>query len=196
MAHSDRFDPRGHGTAQVRRLGGPTITGGRREGFELLVELVRDRDLDAQAVREYRAGAGYSMPMAGIVGDGYRPKVEFERRIAGYPLAPPDPSTTVSLAAVRALASRRLAADRVVFSASETFAVEHVRRGGTDRLLGWLEAVVAVTAADVKRVPQEYLDPAAFVTVVAGPMERIRAARHPRWPVALDELEAELSGAR
>ena len=72
-ARSDRLDPRGHGTAQVRRLRGPTITGGRREGFELLVELVRDRDLDAQAVREYRAGAGY-MPMAGIVGDGCRPK--------------------------------------------------------------------------------------------------------------------------
>ena len=333
------------------------------EGLELLVELVRDPDLDAQTVREYRAGPGYSMPMAGIVGNGYRPKVELERRIHGYPLAPPDPDDTVSLAAVRALASRSLAADRVVFgiggavsrgeveeavesatqgwatsgesapetaviapgessgrfhavdvpslegwiaigravgvvpesdgaalavlrfilaerlniaaremrglanrddfeipvtasgaglllvrtggrpeavgplvrysleelermhdpdepvteaeviraqgwllgavwqrsleiatNASETFAVEQVRRGGTDRLLGWPEAVGSVTAADVKRVAQEYLDPAAFVTVVAGPMERIRAARHPRWPVALDELEAELSG--
>ena len=46
---------------------------------------------------------------------------------------------------------------------------------------------------DVKRVAQEYLDPATFVTVVAGPLERIRAARHARWPVALDDLEAELS---
>ena len=61
--------------------------------------------------------------------------------------------------------------------------------------MGWPEAVRSVTAGDVKRVAQEYLDPAAtFVTVVAGPLERIRAARHPRWPVALDELEAELSG--
>ena len=331
------------------------------EGLELLVELVRDPDLDVQTVREYRAGPGYSMPMAGIVGNGYRPKVELERRIHGYPLAPPDPDTTVSLAAVRALASRSLAADRVVFgiggavsrgeveeavesatrgwelsgepapatavlsrgesssrfhavdvpslegwiaigravgaipesdraplavlrfilaerlniaaremrglanrddfeipmtasgtglllvrtggrpeavaplvrysldelerihdpdepvteaevtraqgwllgavwqrslelatSASQTFAVEHVRRGGTDRLAGWPAAVRSVTAGDVKSVAQEYLDPAAFVTVVAGPMERIRAARHPRWPVALDELEAEL----
>ena len=77
-------------------------------------------------------------------------------------------------------------------SASQTFAVEHVRRGGTEHLMGWPEAVRSVTAGDAKRVAQEYLDPAGFVTVVAGPMERIRAARHPRWPVALDELEAEL----
>ena len=334
-----------------------------REGLELLAELVRDPDLDATTVREYRAGPGYSMPMAGIDGDGYRPKVELERRIVGHPLAPPDPGTTVSLAAVRALAGRSLAADRVVFgiggaisrdeveeavesatrswapsgepapatavispgessnrfhavdvpslegwiaigravgpvpesnraalavlrfvlaerlniaaremrglanrddfeipvtasgtglflmrtggrpeavaplvrysldelerihdpddpvtetevtraqgwllgavwqrslelatSASEIFAVEHVRRGGTGHLVGWPEAVLSVTAGDVKRVAQEYLDPATFVTVVAGPLARIRAARHPRWPVALDELEAELSG--
>ena len=71
-----------------------------QEGLELLVELIRNPDLDAAAVREYRAGPGYSMPMAGIDGDGYRPKVELERRIVGYPLAPPDPGTTVSLAAV------------------------------------------------------------------------------------------------
>ena len=334
-----------------------------REGLELLVELLRNPDLNAAAVREYRAGPGYAMPMAGIDGDGYRPKVELERRIHGYPLAPPDPGTTVSLATVRALAGRSLGADRVVFgiggavsrdevegvlesatrgwapsgqqtpetaviqpgessgrfhavdvpslegwiaigravgavpesdgaalavlrfilaerlniaaremrglanrddfeipvtasgaglllvrtggrpeavgplvrysldelerihdpdkpvteaevtrahgwllgavwqrslelatSASQTFAVEHVRRGGTDRLMGWPEAVLAVTTSDVKAVAQEYLDPAAFVTVVAGPLARIRAARHPRWPVALDELEAELSG--
>ena len=333
-----------------------------QEGLELLVELVRNPDLDAAAVRQYRAGPGYSMPMAGIDGDGYRPKVELERRIHGHPLAPPDLGTTVSLAAVRALASRSLAADRVVFgvggavsreeveeavesatrdwapssepapetamiepgetssrfhtvevpslegwiamgratgavpesnraalavlkfilaerlniaaremrglanrddfeipvtasgaglllvrtggrpeavaplvrysldelerihdpdepvtetevtraqgwllgavwqrslelatSASETFAVEQVRRGSTDRLMGWPEAVLAVTTSDVKAVAQEYLDPAAFVTVVAGPLATIRAARHPRWPVALDELEAELS---
>ena len=35
---------------------------------------------------------------------------------------------------------------------------------------------------------QKYLDPAAMVTVVVGPMEKIRAARHPRWPVDLDAL--------
>ena len=333
-----------------------------QEGLELLVELVRDPDLDAASVRQYRVGSGYSMPMAGIDGDGFRPKVELERRILGYPLAPPGPGGTVSLAAVRALAARSLGADRVVFGvggavsrdeaegvlesatrgwapggepatepatiepvenvsrfqavdvpslegwiaigravgsvpesdrvalsvlrfilaerlniaaremrglanrddfeipvtasgtgllllrtggrpeavaplvrysldelermhdpqepvseaevvrakgwlveavwrrslelathASETFAVEQVRRGGTDHLMGWPEAVRSVTAEDVKAVAQEYLDPATFVTIVAGPLARIRAARHPRWPVAMDEVEAELS---
>lgn len=343
-----------------------------REGLELLVELAGNPDLDAGAIRAYRAGPGYTMPMAGIGGDGFRPKVELERRLGGYPLASPDPGTAVSPAAVRQLAARSLAADRVVFgvggavsrddveavlesatrgwaasggpaaeanvvepapdasatasggavsrfhgvdvpslegwiaigravgavpesdraalsvlrfilaerlniaareirglanrdnfeipvtgsgsgllvvrtggrpeavaplvrysldeiermhdpdepvteaevarakgwlvdavwrrslelatSASETLAVEHVRRGGTEHLMGWPGAVGAVTAEDVKAVAQEYLDPSAFVTVVAGPLERIRAARHPRWPVALADLEAELSG--
>ena len=335
-----------------------------REGLELLVELVRALDLDAATVR-YQVGPGYDMPMAGIDGDGFRPKVELERRMHGYPLAPPDPGTTVSLAAVRALASRSLGADRVVFgvggavsrgevaevlesatrgwapggepapepatiepvesssrfhavdvpslegwiaigrtigavpesdraalsvlrfvlaerlniaaremrglanrddfeipvtasgtglllvrtggrpeavaplvrysldelermhdpqepvteaevtrargwlveavwrrslelatSASETFAVEHVRRGSTDLLMGWPEAVRSLTAGDIKAIAQEYLDPASFVTVVAGPLARIRAARHPRWPVALDEVEADLTTVR
>lgn len=343
-----------------------------QEALELLVEVVRNPDLDAAAIRAYRAGPGYSMPMAGIGGDGFRPKVELERRLGGYPLAPPDPGTMVAPAAVRGLAARSLAADRVVFgiggavsrgeveealesatrgwaasggpaaganvvgpaadgsatasvgasdrfhgvdvpslegwiaigravgavaesdraalavlrfilaerlniaareirglanrddfeipvtgsgsgllvvrtggrpeaiaplvrysldeiermhdpdepvseaevarakgwlveavwrrslelatTSSATLSVEHVRRGGTDHLMGWPGAVGVVTAEDVKAVAQEYLDPAVFVTVVAGPLERIRAARHPRWPVALDDLEAELSG--
>lgn len=338
-----------------------------RAGLELLVALVRDPDLDAASIRAYRAGPGYSMPMAGIGGNGFRPKVELERRVHGYPLAPPDPGTTVSPNAVAALASRSLAADRVVFgvggpvareeaesllgaatrgwaasgqpgtappaiepaaapassrfhavdvpslegwiaigraigavpdsdraalavlrfilaerlniaaremrglanrddfeipvtgsgtglllvrtggrpdavgplvrfsldelermhdpdepvteaevarakgwlvdavwrrslelptTASETLAAEHVRRGGTDHLMGWPAAVGAVTVADVEAIAREYLDPSDFVTVVAGPLERIRAALHPRWPVALDDLEAELSGSQ
>ncbi len=333
-----------------------------RAALGLLVELVRNPDLDAAAIRGYRTGAGYDMPMAGIVGAGYRPKVELERFVHGYPLAPPASGTSVSPAAVRALAARSLAADRVVFGiggavsraaveealesatrgwtpsgepapeaavvgpgepssrfhtvdvpslegwiaigrpvgavpesdraplaalrfilaerlniaarekrglanrddfevpetasgtglllvrtggrpeavgplvrysleeiarmhdpdapvtaaevtraqgwllgavwqrslelaadASRTFAIEGVRHGGADRLMSWPEAVRAVTAGDVKRVALEYLDPAGFTTVVAGPLAEIRAARHPRWPVALDELEAELS---
>ena len=332
-----------------------------RAGLELLAAIVRNPDLDADAIRRYRTGAGYDMPMAGIVGAGYRPKVELERFVHGYPLAPPAPGTSVSPAAVRAVAARSLAADRVVFGiggavsraeveealeaatdgwaasggpepepaviqpgeppsrfhavdvaslegwiaigravgpvpeeeraplavlrfilaerlniaarekrglanrddfeipetasgtglflvrtggrpeavgplvrysldeiarmhdpgepvtgaevtraqgwllgavwqrslelaadASRTFAVEHVRRGSADHLMGWPAAVGSVTAAEVKRVAQDYLNPAGFVTVVAGPLDRIRAARHPRWPVALDELEAEL----
>ena len=336
-----------------------------RTGLGLLVELVRNPDLDAAAIRGYRAGPGYSMPMAGITGNGYRPKVELERFVHGYPLAPPEPGTSVPPAAVRELAARSLAADRVVFGiggavsraaveealesatggwaaseepapevavlepgeppsrfhtvdvpslegwiaigrpvgavpesdraplavlrfilaerlniaarekrglanrddfevpvtasgtglllvrtggrpeavgplvrysldeiarlhdpdapvtaaevtraqgwllgavwqrslelaadASRTLAIEGVRHGHADRLMSWPEAVRAVTAGDVKRVALEYLDPAGFTTVVAGPLAEIRAARHPRWPVALDELEAELSGGR
>ena len=334
-----------------------------RAGLELLVGLLRGPDLDARTIRASRAGAGYAMPMAGIVGAGYRPKVELERFVLGYPLAPPEPGMSVPLAAVRALAARSLAADRVVFGiggavsraeaeealeaatggwaasgepapapavfepgepssrfhtvdvpslegwiaigrvvgavpetdraplavlrfilaerlniaarekrglanrddfeipetasgtglllvrtggrpeavgplvrysldeiarmhdpdtpvtgtevvrargwllgaawqrslelatdASRTFAVEAVRYGSADRLMNWPDAVRAVTAADVERVAQEYLDPVGFTTVVAGPLAEIRAARHPRWPVALDDLEAELSG--
>ena len=78
--------------------------------------------------------------------------------------------------------------------ASAAFAVEHVRRGGTARLMGWPEAVRAVSAADGKAMAQQHLDPATLVTGVAGPLARIREARHPRWPVALDELETSLSG--
>ena len=336
-----------------------------RAGLELLSAIVRNPDLDAAAIRAYRAGAGYDMPMAGIVGAGYRPKVELERFVHGYPLAPPEPGTSVSPASVRALAARSLTADRVVFGiggavsragaeealdaatggwaasgeptpeaaviepgepsgsfhavdvpslegwiaigrpvgavpesdraplavlkfilaerlniaarekrglanrddfevpetasgtglllvrtggrpeavgplvrysldeiarmhdpdapvtgaevtraqgwllgavwqrslelaidASRTLAVETVRHGGADRLMNWPDAVGAVTAGDVKRVAQQYLDPAGFTTVVAGPLAEIRAARHPRWPVALVDLEAELSGGQ
>ena len=334
-----------------------------RASLELLVQLLRDPDLDATAVRQYRAGSGFSMPMAGIGGSGFRPKVELERAVAGYPLAPPDPGTTVSLGAIRGLASRSLAANRVVLgvggavdrdevqqaiealsdgwsveraplpglssiapneeegqfhaidvpslegwvaigravasvpstdqatlavlrfilaerlniaaremrglanrddfeipvtgsgtglmtvrtggrpeavaplvrfsldeierlrdpsdqvsdeeiarahgwlvnavwqptlglatSASGAFALEHARRGDTDRLMGWPRAVRAVTAGDVKALANRYLDPAALVTVVVGPLARIRAARHPRWPIGLDEVAASLSG--
>jgi len=334
-----------------------------RAGLELLVGLLRDPDLDARTIRASRAGAGYAMPMAGIAGARYRPKVELERFVHGVPLAPPEPGTSVPLAAVRALAARSLTAERVVFGiggavsraeaeeafeaatdgwagsgapapepaviepgesssrfhavdvpslegwiaigrvvgavpeadraalavlkfilaerlniaarekrglanrddfeipdtasgtglllvrtggrpeavgplvrysldeiarmhdpdvpvtdaevtraqgwllgavwqrslelatdASRTFAVEGVRHGGADRLMSWPDTVRAVTAVDVKRVAREYLDPAEFTTVVAGPLAEIRAARHPRWPVALDDLEAELSG--
>ena len=108
-----------------------------RDGLELLVALIRNPDLNAAAVREYAAGPGYSMPMAGIVGDGYRPKVELERRIHGYPLAPPDPGTTVSLAAVRALASRSLAADHVVFGIGGAVSRDEVEDAFESATRGW-----------------------------------------------------------
>jgi zinc protease len=332
-------------------------------GLELLVRLLRDPDLDATAIRQYRVGSGFSMPMAGTGGSGFRPKVELERAVAGYPLAPPDPGTTVSLGAIRSLASRSLAANRVVLgvggavdrdevqqaidalsngwsvesaplpglsaiepneeegqfhaidvpslegwvaigravasvpstdqatlavlrfilaerlniaaremrglanrddfeipvtgagtglmtvrtggrpeavaplvrfsldeierlrdpsepvsdeeiaraqgwlvnavwqptlglatSASGAFALEHARRGDTDRLMGWPRAVRAVTAGEVKALADQYLNPESLVTVVVGPLARIREARHPRWPIGLDEVAASLSG--
>ena len=353
-------------TLDVTRISLDVLPEDWREGLELLVELLRDPDLNASVIRRYRAGTGYSMPMAGVGGEGFRPKVELERRVSGYPLAPPDPGSTLSLAALRGLASRALRADRVVLgiggnvprdaaeeavesttrgwgrsaepaapatspaaiqpsppqagfhavdvpslegwvaigtavgaipgtdraplavlafilgerlniavreirglanrapfhipetasgtglvhirtggrpeavaplirfsldevqrtydpqdpvtagevaraqgwlvdavwqrslevatSASATFAVEQARHGNTDLLMGWPAAVRAVTAADVKAMAQQHLDPATLVTVVVGPLARIREARHPRWPVALDELEASLSG--
>ena len=109
-----------------------------QEGLELLVELIGNPDLDAGAVREYRAGPGYSMPMAGIDGDGFRPKVELERRIHGYPLAPPDPGTTVSLAAVTALAGRSLAADRVVFGIGGAVSRDEVGEALESATGGWV----------------------------------------------------------
>ena len=349
-------------TLDVTRVSLDVLPEDWREGLELLVGLVRDPDLDASAIRQYRVDTGYSMPMAGIGGDGFRPKVELERRVAGYPLAPPPPGTSVSLDAIRGLAGRSLRADRIVLgvggavprdaveeaieaatrgwarsgeparapvniepstpprrlyavdapslegwiaigravgavpssdratmavlgfilaerlniaaremrglanrdhfeipvtgsgtgllhvrtggrpeavaplirfsldevqrlhdpqepvtevevaraqgwlvdaawqpslalatSAGSTFAVEYVRRGSTAPLMGWPDAVRSVTAAHVKALAGEYLDPATLATVVVGPLARIREARHPRWPVALDELEASLS---
>ncbi len=352
-------------TLDVTRISLDVLPEDWQEALELIVGILRDTDLNASVIRQYRAGAGYSMPMSGVGGEGFRPKVELERRVSGYPLAPPDPGSTLSLAAVRGLASRALRADRVALGiggnvlrdaaeaavesttrgwersaapaaspetirptpsqtgfhavdvpslegwvaigtahgaipgsdraplavlsfilgerlniaareirglanrasfhipetasgtglvhirtggrpeavaplirfsldevqriydpqtpvtddevaraqgwlveavwqrslevatgASSAFAMEHVRRGGTAWLMGWPEAVRAVTASDVKAMAEQYLDPAKLVTVVVGPLERIREARHPRWPVALDELEASLSGGR
>ena len=347
----------------VTRLSLAVLPEDWRTGLELLVGILRDPDLDATTVRGYRAGSGYSMPMAGVGGNGFRPKIELERVVAGYPLAPPPPGTTVSLTALRSFANRTLRANRVTLgiggavsrgevenaleslsagwtsdnaalpdlativaredvsrfnvvdvpslegwiaigrvlgpvpagdqaalatlrfilaerlniaaremrglanrddfeipvtgsgtglatvrtggrpeavaplvrysldeiqrmsdpaapisavelqraqgwlvnavwqptlglatTASSAFAVEHVRRGGTDRLMGWPRAVRAVTTDQVKAIAQRYFDPTDMVTVVAGPLERIRGASHPRWPTSLDDLEASLSG--
>jgi predicted Zn-dependent peptidase len=73
-------------------------------------------------------------------------------------------------------------------SASATFALEVVRRGGTERLVGWPEAVRAVTVEEVMASARRYLDPAGMVTVVVGPLEKIRGARHARWGVGLEEV--------
>jgi zinc protease len=75
-----------------------------------------------------------------------------------------------------------------VRTASDTYLLELLRHGSVDRLRAWPDAVRAVTADQVKAAAQRYLDPAQMSTVVVGPLETIRAARHPRWPASLDEL--------
>ncbi len=333
-----------------------------RVGLDLVLWLIADPDLDPRTIAAYRTGPGYDMPMAGIDGDGFRPKVELARRVYGYPLAPPDPGTRVTAAAVRALAARTLGPGQIVLGiggpverpeveaaietatrawrpvppvdrtptliearppgptfhtvdvpslegwlaigkvigpvadadraplaamafilsarlniaareirgltnrdafvlpetgsgagllqirtggrpeavaplirfswdeierlhrptepvteaeltrakgwlinaewrgrlegsaqASATFALEQVRHGGTDRLMQWPRAVEAVTVDQVKAMASRTLDPASLVTVVAGPLEAIRAARHPRWPIALNDLVPAVS---
>ena len=72
--------------------------------------------------------------------------------------------------------------------ASETYAVEMARYGTTDRVLKWPEAVRAVTVEQIKALPSKYLARDQMVTVIVGPIEKIRAARHPRWPVGLERL--------
>jgi predicted Zn-dependent peptidase len=74
--------------------------------------------------------------------------------------------------------------------ASATYALETVRREGLHDFLEWPQAVDAVTAKQVKAAALKYLDPGEMVTVVVGPIEAIRRAKHPRWPVTLDDVRA------
>jgi zinc protease len=333
-----------------------------REGLGLLIDILRPAQLDETAIRAYRTGTGYSEPTSRVEEEGFRPKVELERIVAGHPLSPPSPGLAITPEAVRALASRSLRPDRVVLglggdlprseveaalvelsrgwekgaeaaqsnpprlstpnerfyamdvpelspwvprqgwiaigrpveaipererasvellrailgtrlniaareirglanhtifltpdtangagllhlrtggrqeavaplvhfcleelrriqskddaitdqeleeakgilvlgewqtaldgatATSSAYAVETVRYGSADRLLSWPEAVRAVTASEVKAVAEKYLAPTELVTVVVGPLESIRKARHPRWPVDLDSL--------
>ncbi len=329
-----------------------------QEGLAVLIDVLRRPDFENSVLRHYRTGAGYSTPTSRASGSGFQPKVELERILAGYPLAPADPGLSVTGQALRALAGRTLRPNRVVLGvggnvpraeveaalnklsegwdsteeplrvaeltgearvqnklhtidvpslegwiaigrpvgpvpeseragvavmahilgtrlniavreirglanhtvfvlpdtasgaglwhvrtggrteavaplvkfcweeiekmhqpddpitedeieqakgalvlsswqaaldgarqASATYAVETVRRGALDALLQWPEAVTAVTVQQVKEVAQKYLSPEEMVTVVVGPIDKIREARHPRWPVDLSALE-------
>lgn len=327
-----------------------------REGLQILVDLLRGLKPDPAAVAAYRTGPGYAGVLAGVDGPGFRPAVELQRLVAGYPLAPPDSGLALSPAPVQAVISRSLAPDAVVIgiggnvprqdavaaldkatrgwpsrgdtltrasvavrpaaafiktvdapalegwvaigryiepvareeqaalavmadllgtrlniaareirglanrnifllpqeadyaglmhirtggrpeavaplvkvsldevrrlgaaddqisaeelerakgavvlgqwqaaldgvrAASGTYAVELLRHGRLERLAAWPLAVQAVTAEQVKAVARRYVDPAQMVTVVVGPLDKIRGARHPRWPASLDEL--------
>jgi predicted Zn-dependent peptidase len=327
------------------------------EGLEILIDLLEEPDFDDELIRNYRTGPGFSTPTSRAAEARFRPKVELERILGGYPLAPPDEGLRVTPKAVRALASRSLRADRVVLGAggnvpraefetalnrltanwevatelpelgsldpelqspgslhtvdvaslqgwiaigraigsipeseraaltvlgeilgerlniaaremrglcnrdifllpetstgagllhirtggrwesvaplikfsldevfrihdsdqpiseeereraigslvlgkwqeqldgprqaSATYAVETVRYGGTDRLLAWPDALRNVTFDQMNAVASKYLNPEEMVTVVVGPLEKIRQARHPRWPFDLDTL--------
>ena len=75
-----------------------------------------------------------------------------------------------------------------VRATAATYALETVRRGSLDHLMAWPEAVRAVTVDQVTAAAQTYIDPRAMTAVVLGQIAEIRAARHPRWPVAFDEV--------
>src|SRR5438552_150304 len=74
--------------------------------------------------------------------------------------------------------------------ASATYASEAARFGSLDRLMKWPQAVRAVTAEDVGAAARKYVHPEIMGTVVIGQIDKVRQARHPRWPVALDDLMA------
>jgi predicted Zn-dependent peptidase len=334
------------------------------DALRILTDVLRRSRFDDGVIHAYKAGSGYSPVLAGTAGNTFRPKVELERIVAGYPVAPTDPGTPVSPEAVRALASRSLAPDQVVLGigghvarddvekaldelttgwktsgqrvepatvaaqskaepgqqggsprlhtvdltslegwiaigrrigpvpetdraalavaadvvntrlnittreirglsnrtsfelpdtangagvllirsggrteavaplvkfsveelarmtkpedtiaddelarakgnltlakwqgmldgarqASATYALELLRKGGTTELMKWPATIQAVTTAQVKTAAQNYFKPFEMATVVIGPLEKIRKARHPRWPASLDEL--------
>jgi predicted Zn-dependent peptidase len=71
---------------------------------------------------------------------------------------------------------------------SSTYALEAVRRGSTDWLQKWPTVVEAVTEQAVRTAAQKYLPVTQMTLALVGPLETIRRARHPRWPVALDDV--------
>ena len=79
-----------------------------------LLGVVRGLRPDAALLGRHRTGPGYTGVLAGVEGDGFRPAVELERAVGGYPLAPPDAGLTVSSSAFLSLLSRSLGADVVV----------------------------------------------------------------------------------
>jgi predicted Zn-dependent peptidase len=73
-------------------------------------------------------------------------------------------------------------------TSSATYATETARYGSLDRLMKWPEAVRAVTAQAVTAAAQKYIHPDAMGITIIGQIDAVRQARHPRWPVALDEV--------
>ena len=84
------------------------------EGVRLMVDVLRDARPAPAMLRDFRTGTGFASPTGGVTGQGFRPSVELERRLGGYPLSPPEPGQPVGSEAVRAIASRSLAPELVV----------------------------------------------------------------------------------
>ena len=85
-----------------------------QEGLAVLIDVLRRPDFENSVLRHYRTGPGYSTRTSRASGSGFQPKVELERILAGYPLAPADPGLSVTGQALRALAGRTLRPNRVV----------------------------------------------------------------------------------
>ena len=84
------------------------------EALRLMVEVLRQPRFDPSRLRDFSTASGYVTPTSGVSGRGFRPKVELERQLVGYPLAPPEAGQSVSIESVRSLASRSLAPNLIV----------------------------------------------------------------------------------
>ena len=84
------------------------------EALRLMVEVLRQPRFDLSRLRDFSTASGYVTPISGVSGRGFRPKVELERQLVGYPLSPPEAGQPVSIESVRALASRSLAPNLIV----------------------------------------------------------------------------------
>jgi len=73
-------------------------------------------------------------------------------------------------------------------TASATYATETARFRSLDRLMKWPDAVRAVTAQAVTAAAQKYVHPEMMGITIIGQIDAVRKARHPRWPVTLDEV--------
>ena len=75
--------------------------------------------------------------------------------------------------------------------ASLTYAIETARFGSLSTTCCRRARMPTVgTAQDVTAAAQKYVHPEMVGTVVIGQIEEARKARHPRWPVALDDVMA------
>ena len=116
-----------------------------REALELLVHLVRRPALDQSLIAKYRTPPGYSFPTSYVFEAGpvpsppgeFRPKVEVERALGGYPLSPPEPGLAVAPSAVRSLANWSCAANRVVLGIGGGIAPAEVQAALEELTAGW-----------------------------------------------------------